>query len=391
MNSNTVISALDSVTKKWTKQRKAEERNASRRCTRVYYYHREYAYIKEAVWERMEEAIAKASGGGLVEFPARNLFYAMRALIQDANTNRPLDAKYFDALIKQYEEEQGEISGMYRDPRGVFIEPHTGNTVPLGTREVNGYGVPKLLYNKLLYVEKKGFAPIFQHYQIPAKYDLAIASSEGYAVNAAKTLFQRAGNCDITILCLHDADPWGYNICRALEEAVGSVIDIGLHLEEAFDMGLPAESFSMRRAPSDSGWPGGNQRVEINALAADPQRFIEWLEGKLEEHGLKRKLIPEQDAIFEHAEEAITKKLTETIRGHVEELVDLDAITEALIDEYKPKIKVKGLPRKLATWGKKLEPKPWRDHADGIVAGLIGKFDDKLEAAVNDAVQEAIL
>ena len=390
MNSNTLISALDSVTKKWTKQRKAEERNGSRRCARMYYY-RDYAYIKEAVWDRMDEAIAKASGGGQVEFPARNLFYAMRALIQDANTNRPLDAKYFDTLIRQYEEEQGEIPGMYRDPRGVFIEPHTGNKVPLGTREVNGYAVPKLLFDKLLYAEKKGFAPIFQHYEIPAKYDLAIASSEGYAVNAAKALFQRAESSNITILCLHDADPWGYNICRGLEEAVGSVIDIGLHLEEAFDMGLPAESFSLRRAPSGSGWPGGNQRVEINALAADPQRFIEWLEGKLEEHGLKRKLIPKQDAIIEHAEEAITKKLTESIKRHVEELIDLDAITETLIDEYKPKIKAKGLPRKLATWGKKLEPKPWRDHADGIVAELIGKVDDKLEAAVNDALQDAIL
>jgi hypothetical protein len=80
----------------------------------------------------------------------------MRALLEDANTNRPLDAKYFDSLINQYEDEEGEITSMYRDPRGVLIEPHTGNTVPLGTREVNAYDMPKLLFDKLLYVEKKG-------------------------------------------------------------------------------------------------------------------------------------------------------------------------------------------------------------------------------------------
>jgi hypothetical protein len=154
---------------------------------------------------------------------------------------------------------------------------------------------------------------------------------------------------------LHDADPWGYNICRTLEEAV-DVIDIGLHLEEAFGMGLPAESFSARRAPSGSVWPGGNQRVEINALAADPRRFIEWIEGKLEEHGLKKKLIPGRDAIIEHAEEAVTEKLTEAIKGHVEELVDMDAIIQTLIDKYKSKIKIKGLPRKLVTWARSWNP-----------------------------------
>jgi hypothetical protein len=313
MKGDLLVKAVTQATKKWAKLRKAEERDSSRRWRRRQrlYQYRDYDYVKDVVFQAMEEAIDRASGGGQVEFPARNLFYAMRPLVQQADTARELTASYFDNLIKEYEQSHGPIPGMYRDPRGWMIEPHTGNRVPLGTREVGGYEFPKLLFDKLLYVEKKGFAPLFEAYDIPAKYDLAIASSKGYAVEAAKSLLSKAEWARATVLCLHDADPWGYNICRKLETTGMSVIDLGLRIGEALQMDLPAEQFSRRNEPRRSGWDGGGERVELNALATDPGRFIEWLEGKFEEHALKSKLIPEKDAIIEHAEQTRTKRLAD--------------------------------------------------------------------------------
>ncbi len=392
MKGDSLVKAITGVTNKWAKTRKAEIRETSKRyhrASRLYQY-RDYTYVKEAVFEHMEEAIGQASGGGKVQFPARNLFYAMRALVQQADTTRPLTATYFDNLINEYEEEYGDIAGMYRDPRGVLLEPHTTKTVPLGTREVGSYELPELLYDKLLYVEKKGFAPIFQAYNIPAKYDLAIASSEGYAVKAAKELLARAEGCNITVLCLHDADPWGYNICRKLEDAMIDVIDLGLHLEEALEMGLLPEHFSPRRIPYGSGWNGQNQRVELNALAADPDQFMKWLEQKLEEHGLKKKLIPDKDAIIKHAEETRDKRLTDAIEDHVKEMIDLDGITAELVDQFKEKIKLGKVPSNVTKWGEKLEAKPWRDYVNDLVGKRVNKIDEEIDEVVGNALSKAI-
>ena len=43
---------------------------------------------------------------------------------------------------------------------------------------------------------------------------------EGYATRAAKTLLSAGQEQrDMTLLCLHDADPYGYNIGGTLQEA----------------------------------------------------------------------------------------------------------------------------------------------------------------------------
>ena len=78
-------------------------------------------------------------------------------------------------------------TGTWRNPRHVPRparipdEPHTGKQIPLGTREVDAYDMPELLYDKILYVEKKGMHPIFREARLAERYDLAIVCAEGYA------------------------------------------------------------------------------------------------------------------------------------------------------------------------------------------------------------------
>ena len=158
-----------------------------------------------------------------------------------------------------------------------------------------------------LFVRKHGSprSTTWREVRLGEKYDLAIVCAEGYATRAVKTLLSAAqANRKMAVLCLHDADPYGYNIARTLREATAlcpdhniDVIDIGLRLGEALDMGLQTEIFYRKNAlPSalklndlekekfiGTKRIGSNQdkavwkaeRVELNALARDPDRFIE--------------------------------------------------------------------------------------------------------------------
>ena len=65
MKSDKLISAVEGVTKKWAKQRKAEERQASARLNReIAMLRRPHISIRDAAWGVMEAAYMKASANG---------------------------------------------------------------------------------------------------------------------------------------------------------------------------------------------------------------------------------------------------------------------------------------------------------------------------------------
>ena len=104
--------------------------------------------LRDAVFEVMPAAVAHTSGGGKLPVGVRRLFYAVRDMIRE-HTSKRLDSEnaytYFSqTLVPDYQLEHGVIEGLYYDPRGRLHEPHTGNRVDLGTREVEAYEVPEL-------------------------------------------------------------------------------------------------------------------------------------------------------------------------------------------------------------------------------------------------------
>jgi len=223
--------------------------------------------LKEAVFAVLEEAVEKATGGGSLPTSARNLYYQVRPLIQ-LYTSKELEYPYFSQdLLTQYQDVHGPIEGLYYDPRGILYEPHTGKAVSLGTREVDAYNFPAWLYDKILYVEKKGLWPVLQQVRLAERYDMAVVAAEGYASSAARTLFANAEtDRDYQLFVLHDADPHGYNIARTLREETArmpgysvDVIDLGLSLEEAFDMGLQEEKFTRKKKLPESLLPHLNE------------------------------------------------------------------------------------------------------------------------------------
>jgi len=304
--------------------------------------------LKEIVFHVLPDAIHKVSGGGRYPFPNRNLFYVLRDFVKEYSTKKELKSSYSTNLVKSYQKIQGVIEGLYYEARGEFLEPHTDVIIPLGTREVNDYEPPKYLFNKILYIEKRGFNPIFKAAKLREKYDMGIASSLGYVVEACQELSRKANKREkIPIICLHDADADGVMIEEKLRVNLSEynveVIDIGLFVRDVLGKGLVIDPepkvcrkqlqkilkkrlsqeeqdflIDSSKFYSDSKgkyWKG--HRVELNALT--PDELIAYIEKKLEEHGLTEKVCPPDDVIQTEMSGKLTdefdKKLEEQILG----------------------------------------------------------------------------
>jgi hypothetical protein len=254
------------------------------------------------------------------------------------------------------------------DARGHFREPHTGTEIGLGTLEVRAYMhswskalEPRLealqlphrittqgpyhRYHFALFVEKEGFDPLLKQADIESRYDVALMSSKGMTVTALRQLVDALSQAGVTILVVHDFDKSGLEILETFTSDTRryqyrvppKVIDLGLRLDEALQMGLASEPVtytskvdprtSLRRcgaseeecaflvhardAPAagseeedpwdedawgeDEGntrrkprWEG--ERIELNAM--DSQQFLDWLEEKLVSAGVE-KVVPD--------------------------------------------------------------------------------------------------
>jgi hypothetical protein len=345
-----------------------EEERRKRDAARVDRYLRDLSKerfwsFKDAVFRVLPEAISAATGDGEYPVSARTLYYQVRPLIQGF-TDKELDYTYFSqTLLTQYQEDRGPIELLYYDPRGILYEPHTGESIPLGTQAVADYDFPLWLYDKILYVEKKGLWPILKAARLAERFDMAVIAAEGYATEATRTLFEHADKEQgYQLFVLHDADPYGYNVARTLQEETRrmkgysvNVIDLGLRIDEALEMGLQTEEFTrkndiserldlnefememfigreVQRSSDKSSWVC--RRVELNALSA-PQ-LVQYIERKLVESGASGKVIPPKDRLPALASDVFGKQLTKEVYVIVADLLSVDGIIADLEKKFRP-------------------------------------------------------
>lgn len=285
---------------------------------------------KELILTNLPAAIQKTSGNGTHIFSLRQLYYGIRPYVMEALDKEP-EYNYFCRLISEYENDYGEIHGMYRDPRGILYHPHRGDEIPLGTIAVQNYARPEWTFNKIIFIEKEGYFASLKDVKFPERYDCALITSKGFANRAVKDVFDLLGETDeeITFFCVHDADAAGTMIYETLQHSTISrpgrkfkVINLGLDPEEAVDMGLQVENFkrSNRHRPTASyvnyeweDWLQEN-RVELNAMTTP--EFIQWLESKMEEHGHK-KIVPNdailQSKLQDEAKEILRQRLAQKL------------------------------------------------------------------------------
>jgi len=354
--------AIKKVTKRWTAL-KAKIRRASRRQAldedKARRRERPIS-VKEAAYQVMAAAYRKASSGGTLPANARQIMYAARPdIIRLTGNPTPWKhSSYFtQTLLPDFINEHPDLTADWDvvfDARGHFREPHTGHQFGLGTLEVRQYlawwqrrlapGLANLVlphhlqtagpwhrYQYALFIEKEGFDQLLDQARLMERYDLALMSTKGMTVVAARQLIERLSLEGVTILVVHDFDKYGLEILhkfttntRRYQYAdVPTVIDLGLRLEEALQMGLESEpmTFHSKVNPCESlrscgaseaecaflvepGQPRYTwddkprlwrmQRIELNAMTS--QQFLDWLEAKVQAVGVA-KVVPDPETL----------------------------------------------------------------------------------------------
>jgi hypothetical protein len=339
---------------------------------------------KDVVLDHLDDAIAAASGDGQYRFNERQIFYQLRPIVLD-ETGQELLIGNFKRIITDYEHENGEIEGMYREPRGSIYHPHRDQDIALGTLTVEDYERPSWTFNKLVYVEKEGFSEALKADGWPERHDCALMSSKGFTTRAARDLVDKLAEHDepVTIFCVHDADAYGTMIYQTFQEETKArgarkvqIVNIGLEPWEAIALDLEVETVppgDKRKAVAnyvlqrDEEYPSPlweewlqTHRVELNAMTTP--EFIEWLDGEMEAHGVG-KLIPPHDVLSAE----FAARLEAKIRAAVTDRI----LREARADEQ--------IAAALATIA--------RPDAAELQTGIEGLFSDEPEAEWRDYIE----
>jgi hypothetical protein len=334
---------VGAVTERWRKQRKAEERHASasaRRWEALTKRDRPVS-IKEAAFAVMERAYLTASANGTLPANARQIYYAARGEILARTGKDSLSSDYFtQTVLIAYVEEHDVDWDVVFDARGRFVEPHGGEAVDLGTLEVRRYLSllsepyvveasvraaavcllgPSGRYSAPLFVEKEGFDPILARARIADRFGIAIMSTKGMSVVAARRLVDGLAAHGVRLFVLHDLDIAGFSIKKTLTESGRrhqftnklDFVDLGLRLVDVERLALqsarvgidPKKRDAIRRrlqingaSEAEVAFLMSGQRVELNAMPSDV--FIRFIEDGLRAHGVA-KVIPDADLLVE--------------------------------------------------------------------------------------------
>ena len=396
--------ALFKLAKPVYKEAKRMERERNRYKRPSSYYERPPRWSqKEIVFSVLPQAMRNAGSS----FSAKDLFYAVRPLYQHHIGYERKDLKYdyfSQTLLTQYQEEHGEISGLWRDPRGNLHEPHSGKSVSLGTREVAAYEFPKYQFDKILYIEKEGEIPKLKAARLAEKYDMAIVGGKGYPTEAVRDLFSHAEGGDYQLFVFHDADIDGYNIARVLGEETRrmpyqnvNVVDIGLTVEDALEMGLPGERFNRK---ADMPWEIAmrlneteeahfrhlKQRFELNAILPDTRR-IEYIERKLQENGVRPKLIPPDDALKDLREKMYRAKVETWTEEIIAEMLKIDELKQKVANAFMERFGLDGAREWIEKGFEEDHFMSWREALNMTLEKL---YEDDHAHAVSDAVREHV-
>ena len=326
--------------------------------------------IKDAAGQVMEVAYRKASDNGQLPANARQIMYSARPLIlRLAEVEKFKDSYFTQVLLPDYvaaHPDQCTDWDVVYDERGHFVEPHTRREVPLGTIAVREYlgdrptvgpavalGIktvyptsgPAHRYRSILFIEKEGFDPLLEQARIAERYDIAIMSTKGMSVTAARMLLDRLAPKIDRLFVLHDFDISGFSIAgtltadgrRYIYDNAVDMVDLGLRLPDVVAMdlqpepvtiegGLEARAETLRdhgASEEEIAFLLGNdgeqsRRVELNAMTS--RQFVDFLDRKLGEAGVE-KVVPDADIIEQHArrlvEQTLTEEALDKIRGQL--------------------------------------------------------------------------
>lgn len=358
--SNEFANAFKNMTKRFTKAKRdsaKQERMSARQLNDLRKRETRQLSTKEACYAIMDQAYNRASSNGLYPANARQVMYAARKFVKNMGVDFfKNSATFTQQVLPDYQTEYPHLTAgwdVVYDDRGHLIEPHTDREIGLGTVSVRRYisewtnGTPPRVedirisqsvptvgphnrYGAVLFVEKEGFNELLRIARIADRYDIAIESTKGQTVTAARLLAEHYARQGVPIFVLHDFDKSGLEIVAAYRndnrryqyDTRPLIYDIGLRLSDVIELGLeedgaeevlyhskvhpkhnliacgatPEEVRYLVRGGYPKAWHGN--RVELNALTSE--QFVRLIERKLDEHGVK-KVIPDSDTYLEAA------------------------------------------------------------------------------------------
>jgi hypothetical protein len=332
----------------------------------------------------MEEAYLKASDNGTLPAKARQIMYAARGRILELTGRKTFSDKHFtQQLLPDYLQDNPEETAdwdVVYDARGHLLEPHTARQVALGTIAVRQYvgqrpprhnrpalanGVlyptsgPQHRYRNILFVEKEGFDELFEAVQLAERYDLAIMSTKGMSVVAARALLDEVAPLVDHIFVLHDFDISGFSIFGTLgtdsrrytftNDVEEKIVDIGLRLADVEAMGLESETVKVkpesREARRLTLFKHGAsieevrflapitrecRRVELNAMTS--RQLVDFVEAALAANGVE-KVMPTSEVLEQQARHRLQVMLTNNRLAEQADEIAQQAAAMALPDD----------------------------------------------------------
>jgi len=132
------------------------------------------------------------------------------------------------------------------------------------------------------------------------------------------------------------------------------------------------------------------QRIELNALSAEPAKFVRWIERTLKKHGVAQKLVPPDDVIDARVNRVRADQLEVMIRVELESRLDLSFAVARAVAKLMPKLRVAKATDAVRKWAVKPKPEHWKHCVDALVAKALKKLAPDLEMEVGKALAELL-
>ncbi|GEM_PF-6923720 len=294
--------------------------------------------IKEIFRETWQKALDETTNNGKYAADIRQVFYKHRPLIEE--TSGKINYDYYSSLVEELEREAGKRL-VNRETRGELVHPRSTERKPINTKFANTYYAPSHEFNKILYIEKRGFLDVLIENEIHSRYDMALIGGQGFLTWDIKKLINDTVNGssgEINVYCLHDCDISGIQILNAArkehytEGTKVNIIDMGITPGEAIRKKYLSESSTSKKSynyetvqdiisKDEFEWLTHKEghRVELNIFS--PSEFVGYVETKLKEFGVTEKVIPPTEVIEDH--------INKTIESEKEDMIN-DAVAEGL-------------------------------------------------------------
>jgi hypothetical protein len=186
------------------------------------------------------------------------------------------------------------------------------------------------------------------------------------------------------------------------------VVDIGLTVEDALEMGLASEPFhrkkdiswELRMKLSDTakeylyqrnGYSRGisGKRFELNAILPDTRR-VEYIERKLEENGVRGKVIPPEEKLGELADEKYRDLSAEWVAKTIEDLISSEELGKEIADQFLDEFKLDEARRHIEAHFDKDRSLSWRAALQKSLEEVQEKHADAFKGAVEQKLRERL-